>query len=112
MTVDARSQSTIYQKLTVDRAQNAVEDLISSEQFIEGVTQALVDSLIIFVAALMKACTKESMIHALVQALKDQELIRVFLKSFVASIAERIAAEYSENTQSAVINALMEEYIT
>ena len=54
--MDARVQSTMEQKLTSDCVQNAVEDLIPAEKFIEGATKALADNIITLAEAFMKAC--------------------------------------------------------
>ena len=53
----------------------------------------------------MKACSQEGVLDILVQALKEHEAFRVFTKSCVAPVAERITAGNSGNTQPAVISA-------
>ena len=86
------------QKKTAECAQNAVEGLIPIKKFIQGVTKALVDNTVTMTEAFMKANTQVGMLDDLVQALKEYETFRIFLKLCVATVAERITAEYLANT--------------
>ena len=110
-TVDTKVQSTKDQKLTAEYVQNAIEDLISSDQLIEGVTKVLVDNSVTLAEAFKKECTQQGVIGALVQAVKEHELFLLFLRSCVTPVLERIAAEYSENMLSTMICTLMKQSI-
>ena len=54
------------QKQTDDCVQNAVEDLIPTEQFIEGVTKVLVDNPVALNKAFVNTCRQESAMDALI----------------------------------------------
>ena len=98
--MDERVQIKTKKKLTADYVQNAVEDLIPSEEFIKGIKKALVENPITLAKAFSEEKYTGIRVLPLVQGLKGHGIFRVFLKSHVAPVAQRIDTAYSENTQS------------
>ena len=67
-------------QLSADCVKNTLEDLILADKSIEEVTKALVENSVTYSGAFMRACTREEVLDALVQAVKEHEPFKIFLK--------------------------------
>ena len=82
------------------RLKDAVDDVLT-RKMVRAVTRA----------ALADALTQDTVIDALVSAIKDYEVYKQYLTACVAPVRERIAAEYSANILSTMFIALHNESI-
>ena len=64
-----------------------------------------------FSTAVADALTQTTVVDALVDAVKDHQGYKQHLNTCMAPVAERIAAEYAANVQSATISVLRNESV-